>query len=135
MICNSTNTTGQSPINDSRCYLEGGGSAESFLASEDLPIGSVVGTLRINGDPSEDGGDIKLRLRERDAVVEIAPGTKDLVLITSLDKEGVTGPSSVYIDVICDKRHASEDIPVSEGGTELTAGFYNIHNICSPYEN
>lgn len=28
---------------DSRCYLEGGGSAESFNASEDLTIGSVIG--------------------------------------------------------------------------------------------
>lgn len=34
---------GQSPILDSRCYLEGGGSAESFLASEDMAVGSIIG--------------------------------------------------------------------------------------------
>lgn len=37
--------TGQSPILDSRCYLEGGGSAESFLASEDMAVGSVIGKI------------------------------------------------------------------------------------------
>lgn len=35
-------TTGQTII-DSRCYLDGGGSAESFIASEDLAVGSVIG--------------------------------------------------------------------------------------------
>lgn len=34
---------GQSPVLDSRCYLEGGGSAESFLASEDMLVGSIIG--------------------------------------------------------------------------------------------
>lgn len=28
---------------DNRCYLENGGSAESFFVSEDMPIGSVIG--------------------------------------------------------------------------------------------
>lgn len=35
--------SGQSPVLDSRCYLEGGGSAESFLASEDMQVGSIIG--------------------------------------------------------------------------------------------
>lgn len=30
-------------IIDSRCYLAGGGSTESLTASEDLPVGSVIG--------------------------------------------------------------------------------------------
>lgn len=92
--------------------MEGGGSAESFLASEDLTVGSVIGTLRINGNPADDLGDINLRLRERDAVVEIAAGSKDLVLKTALDKEGVVGPSSVYVNVICDRRHSTDPVSV-----------------------
>lgn len=37
--------SGQSII-DSRCYLDGGGSAESLTASEDLSVGSVIGKYR-----------------------------------------------------------------------------------------
>lgn len=37
--------SGQSII-DSRCYLDGGGSAESLAASEDLSVGSVIGKYR-----------------------------------------------------------------------------------------
>lgn len=95
---------------DSRCYLEGGGVAENFLASEDVAVGTVAGTLRINGNPDIEKGDIKLSLRERDAPVQIAPGSKDLVLIVPLDKEGVRGPSSVYVNVICDRRHSTDPV-------------------------
>lgn len=35
-------STGQSII-DSRCYLHGGGSAESLTANEDVSVGSVIG--------------------------------------------------------------------------------------------
>lgn len=97
---------------DSRCYLEGGGSAESFLASEDIAVGAVVGRLRINGNSNVTNGDINLSLRERDAPVEIAAGSKDLVLKTALDKEGLHGPASVYVNVICDRRHSTD--PVSD---------------------
>lgn len=99
--------------------MEGGGSAESFLAGEDLTVGAIVGTLRINGDPSDETGDINLRLRERDAVVEISAGTKDLVLKTGLDKEGVAGPSSVYVNVICDRRHSSDPVSVCVCGGSI----------------
>ncbi|KAG8264735.1 hypothetical protein J6590_004753 [Homalodisca vitripennis] len=71
---------------DNRCFLETGGSAESFFVSEDLPVGSVVGTLRILGDPSE-RGNIDLRLKELDSPVRIAPGSKNLTLTRKLDKE------------------------------------------------
>ena len=97
-------------ILDSRCYLEGGGSAESFLASEDLEVGSVIGKLRINGNPDEELGDINLSLRERDAPVEIVPGTKNIVLAIELDKEGVKGPSSIYVNVICVRRHSTDPV-------------------------
>lgn len=44
--------------------------------------------------------------------MQISPGTKDIVLIVALDKEGIEGPSSVYVNVICDRRHSSD--PVSK---------------------
>ncbi|XP_055696094.1 protocadherin-23 [Lutzomyia longipalpis] len=113
---------GQPALLDSRCYLEGGGSAESFLASEDVAVGAVIGKLRINGDPSPEHGDIKLSLRERDSPVAIAPGSKDIVLVTPLDKEGVRGPSSVYVNVICDRRHSNDPsfvIPVNIRVTDV----------------
>lgn len=75
-----------------------------------MTIGSVIGTLRINGNPDADLGDINLSLREKGSAVEIATGTKNLVLITPLDKEGITGPSSVYVNVICDRRHSSDPV-------------------------
>lgn len=92
--------------------MEGGGVAENFLASEDVAVGTVVGTLRINGNPSIENGDIKLSLRERDSPVSIAPGTKDLVLIVPLDKEGARGPSSVYVNIICDRGHSTDPVSI-----------------------
>lgn len=102
----------ESVILDSRCYLEGGGSAESFLASEDMEIGSIIGKLRINGNPHIEKGDINLSLRERDAPVKIPPGTKNIVLIAPLDKEGIKGSSSIYVDVICDRRHSTDPVSI-----------------------
>ncbi|KAG4075163.1 hypothetical protein HA402_006180 [Bradysia odoriphaga] len=113
---------GQSPIIDSRCYLDGGGSAESFLASEDMTVGSVIGKLRVKGNPSEQLGDINISLREKGSPVKIAPGTKDIVLIMPLDKEGIEGPSSVYVNVICDRRHSTDPsfvIPVNIRVTDV----------------
>lgn len=72
-----------------------------------------TGKLRINGNPDKDTGDITLSLRERGAPVEIKPGTKDLVLAIALDKEGVDGPSSVYVNVICDRRHSTDPVSLS----------------------
>lgn len=57
-------------------------------------------------------GDINLSLRERGSAVQITAGTKEMVLVTALDKEGVKGPASVYVNVICDRRHSSD--PVSD---------------------
>ncbi|KAJ9579848.1 hypothetical protein L9F63_004498, partial [Diploptera punctata] len=74
-------------IPDNRCFLESGGSAEIFFVSEDQPVGAVIGTLRIYGDPSERGGNIVLRLKELDSPVRIIPGTKNLTLTRRLDKE------------------------------------------------
>lgn len=136
---------GQSVL-DSRCYLEGGGSAESLTASEDLKVGSIIGKLtflfskgklsdkplpiriysrrnssrssitgplKINGNPRLGSiGNVSLSIRERDAPVSIAAGTKNLVLNTPLDREGRAGPSSIYINVICVRRDNPD--PVSD---------------------
>lgn len=65
----------------------------------------IVGSLTINGNPRLDNnGNISLSIRERDAPVSIAAGTKNLVLNVALDREGKTGPSSVYVNVICIRR-------------------------------
>lgn len=102
---------GQGPILDSRCYLDGGGSAENFIVSEDIKVNSVIGQLKINGDPSPNGNIIlTLRERDRNAPVQIDPGTKDLILTSQLDKEGEHGPASVYVNVVCDRKH-SDGIP------------------------
>ncbi|CAK1541368.1 unnamed protein product [Leptosia nina] len=103
-------------IQDSRCYLMNGGAVESFFISEDTPIGSVIGTLSVNGDPNEESGNISLKLQERGAAVGIAPGTKNITLLRVLDREEKLGPSSVYVNVRCDRRHTADPsfvIPVS----------------------
>lgn len=71
---------------DSRCFLENGGSGENFFASEDLPLGSFIGTLRVNGDAGP-RGNIELRLEELDSPIIIEPDTKNLTLVKRLDKE------------------------------------------------
>ncbi|XP_052127150.1 cadherin-related family member 1-like [Frankliniella occidentalis] len=101
---------------DSRCFLESGSSAESFFVSEDLPVGSVIGVLSVLGDPSEPHGDIALRLQETDSPVRVSPGSKNLTLMRRLDKEGIEGPASVYISIICDRKRTADpglSIPVN----------------------
>ncbi|KAF9795849.1 hypothetical protein SFRURICE_006952, partial [Spodoptera frugiperda] len=103
-------------IQDSRCYLMNGGAVESFFISEDTPVGSVIGTLSVNGDPAEEQGDISLRLQEKGAAVGIAAGTKNLTLLRALDREERRGPSNVYVNVRCDRRRTTDPsfiIPVS----------------------
>lgn len=98
---------------DGRCYLESGGSAENFIVSEDISVGALIGKLRINGNPSLHSGNVKLSLRERDrdAPVQIEPGTKDLILTSPLDKEGERGPASVYVNVVCDRLPFDPSVP------------------------
>ncbi|CAG2068161.1 unnamed protein product, partial [Timema podura] len=75
-----------------------------------------AGSLRIAGDPSDRGGNIVLRLKELDSPVRISPGTKNITLARKLDKEGIDGPASVYVNVICDRKRTTDPafvIPVS----------------------
>uniref|UniRef100_A0A1B6C9V6 Cadherin domain-containing protein n=1 Tax=Clastoptera arizonana TaxID=38151 RepID=A0A1B6C9V6_9HEMI len=123
----------QAAIQDNRCFLETGGSAESFFVSEDTPVGTVIGTLRIFGDPGE-LGNIDLRLKELDSPVVISPGSKNLTLTRKLDKEGIEGPSSVYINIICDRRHTTVpgfQIPVNIRVTDVNDNSPQFVN--SPY--
>ncbi|XP_058060314.1 protocadherin Fat 4 [Anopheles bellator] len=104
---------------DNRCYLDGGGSTVNFFANEDITVGSSVGSLRVLGDP---GKDIVLTLREKDSPVYIAQGTKDLIVAKPLDKEGLIGPSAVFVNVICERKFADEAgiiIPVNIRVTDV----------------
>ncbi|CAK1600473.1 unnamed protein product [Parnassius mnemosyne] len=102
-------------IQDSRCYLMNGGAVESFFISEDTPVGSVIGTLSVNGDPSPTG-DISLSVQEREAALRIPAGSKNLTLARALDREQRAGPASLYVNVRCDRRGTTDPsfiIPVS----------------------
>ena len=109
---------------DNRCFLDGGGSTETFFVKESLPAGSLIGGLRIIGDPARD---IRLRLLgeaaatgagDGDLPVAVEPGTKDLVLKRELDREGVLGPSAVNVAVLCERVGESDNL---QGGLP---GFY-----------
>ncbi|KAJ8940022.1 hypothetical protein NQ314_010853, partial [Rhamnusium bicolor] len=102
-------------LTDNRCFLENGASSESFFVAEDLPVGANIGQVRVHGDPRS-GGSIVLHLKENDSPVAITPGTKNLTLRRPLDKEGIDGPSSVFINLICERLHTLDPgfvIPVN----------------------
>lgn len=104
-----------SVLADNRCYLENGASSESFFVTEDAPIGATIGSVRVHGDPRP-GGSIALHLQESDSPVAIQPGSRNLTLRRRLDKEGLTGPSSVFVNLICERLHTLDPgfvIPVN----------------------
>lgn len=87
-----------------------------LFVSEDLPVGDIVGVLGVVGDPSSQG-DIVLSLQELDSPVAFLPYSKNLTLVRPLDKEGIDGPASVYVNVICDKQHTLD--PLVRNGNPL----------------
>ncbi|XP_076288618.1 protocadherin Fat 4-like Cad96Ca isoform X2 [Lasioglossum baleicum] len=102
-------------IRDARCFLENGATAAHLFVNEDLPVGDTVGVLGVLGDPSPQG-DVELRLQEVDSPVAFAAYSKNLSLVRPLDKEGVDGPASVYVNVICERKHTLDPgfvIPVN----------------------
>ncbi|KAG7199209.1 hypothetical protein KM043_018080 [Ampulex compressa] len=102
-------------IRDARCFLENGATAAHLFVSEDLPVGDTVGVLGVLGDPGAQG-DIELRLQEKDSPVTFSAYSKNLTLIRPLDKEGIEGPASVYVNVICERKHTLDPgfvIPVN----------------------
>lgn len=96
-------------IQDKRCFLENGATAAHLFVSEDLPVGGIVGVLGVVGDPGLQG-DIELSLQEHDSPVAFSSYSKNLTLIRPLDKEGIEGPASVYINVICEKKHTLDPV-------------------------
>lgn len=111
-------------IRDTRCFLENGATAAHLFVSEDLPVGDTVGILGVLGDPSSQG-DIELSLQEHDSPVTFSPYSKNLTLIRPLDKEGIEGPASVYINVICERKHTLD--PVRD--TILTIKNFYVNNL------
>ncbi|XP_034194591.1 protocadherin Fat 4-like Cad96Ca isoform X1 [Osmia lignaria lignaria] len=102
-------------IRDARCFLENGATAAHLFVSEDLPVGDTVGVLGVLGDPGPQG-DIELRLQEHDSPVAFSAFSKNLTLVRPLDKEGIDGPASVYVNVICERKHTLDPgfvIPVN----------------------
>lgn len=96
-------------IRDARCFLENGATAAHLFVNEDLPVGDTVGVLGVLGDPGPQG-DIELRLQEHDSPVTFSAYSKNLTLIRPLDKEGVDGPASVYVNVICERKHTLDPV-------------------------
>lgn len=95
--------------------MENGAPSESFFVPEDAPVGSSIGQIRVHGDPRP-GGTIELHLKEKDSPVGILPGTRNLTLRRKLDKEGIDGPSSVFINLVCERLHTLDPgfvIPVN----------------------
>ncbi|XP_008203226.1 protocadherin Fat 4 isoform X2 [Nasonia vitripennis] len=102
-------------IRDTRCFLENGATAAHLFVSEDHQVGDTIGLLGVLGDPGPQG-DIELRLQEHDSPVTFSPHSRNLTLTRPLDKEGVEGPASVYINVICERKHTLDPgfvIPVN----------------------
>ncbi|KAL7302437.1 hypothetical protein TKK_0005089 [Trichogramma kaykai] len=107
-------TSGQL-IRDTRCFLENGATAAHLFVSEDMKVGEIVGPLAVLGDPGPKG-DIELRLKEFDSPVVFSPYSRNLTLARPLDKEGIDGPASVYVNVICERKQTLDPgfiIPVN----------------------
>ncbi|XP_060518393.1 protocadherin-like wing polarity protein stan [Cylas formicarius] len=90
-------------LGDNRCYLKNGASSETFFVSEDLPVGGMIGRLKVLGNTRPITGSIVLRIKEQDSPVEIVPGSRNLTLLRPLDKEGIDGPSSVFLTLLCER--------------------------------
>ena len=93
---------------DKRCFLEGGWSTISFFVREDLDVNSVIGKIRAIGVV---GQDISLRLADNQDVpvsIDVNDGSANLRLTAPLDKEGVEGPASLIVGVICERLGTSD---------------------------
>lgn len=73
-----------------------------------------AGTLSVNGDPSDTGGNISLKLQEKNAAIGIVPGTKNITLLRPLDREEKQGPSNVYVNVRCDRRRTTDPVRMKQ---------------------
>lgn len=108
-------------IRDTRCFLDNGATAAHLFVSEDLPVGDTVGILGVLGDPSVQGDiALSLEVNDKDVPVAISPYSKNLTLIKPLDKEGVEGPASIIINVICKRKHTLDPVRLSVKGLLYT---------------
>lgn len=89
--------------------------------------GSIIGTLPIPGDPSKDG-DIELTLISEHSPVGIQVSTKNLILKQPLDKEGITGLSSVLLDVACSKKETDDPVRYFCYGVSFSLILYFVRN-------
>lgn len=105
-------------IRDTRCFLENGATAAHLFVSEDQKVGDIIGVLRVLGDPGPQG-DIELRLQEHDSPVSFSPHSRNLTLTRPLDKEGVEGPASVYINAICERKHTIDPVIIRKNQISL----------------
>nr|XP_022918947.1 protocadherin Fat 4 [Onthophagus taurus]XP_022918948.1 protocadherin Fat 4 [Onthophagus taurus] len=134
LIIHPSNNQG---ITDNRCYLENGASSEKFTLPEDSLVGSQIRSVHVHGDPrpSLEGGNIQLYIQEQDGPISIIPNSKNLTLKSRLDKEGVDGPSSIFINLICERLHTLDPvfvIPVNIRVTDVNDNFPKFVN--APYE-
>lgn len=89
--------------------MEHGATASHLFVSEDKRVGDIVGVIGVLGNPSVDG-DIELHLQEHDSPVTILPNSRNLTLVRPIDKEGIDGPASVFINIICERRHTLDPV-------------------------
>ncbi|XP_011503824.1 PREDICTED: protocadherin-16 [Ceratosolen solmsi marchali] len=94
-------------VSDTRCFLENGQTGARLFVNEDIKIGDTIGVLSVLGDPGLQGN-IDLKLQEQDSPVIFIPNSRNLTLMRPLDKEGIKGPASVYINAICERKHTLE---------------------------
>jgi len=103
VLCLLLSVIGGKSQTDKRCFLEGGWSTISFFVREDLDVNSVIGKIRAIGVV---GQDISLKLAESQDVpvsIDVSDGSANLRLTAPLDKEGVHGPASLIVGVICER--------------------------------
>lgn len=96
-------------IRDTRCFLENGATAAHLFVSEGVRVGDTIGVLGVFGEPGS-LGDIELRLQEYDSPVSFSPHSRNLTLTRPLDKEGIEGPASVYVNVICERKNTLDPV-------------------------
>jgi len=87
---------------DDRCFLNGGGSAQTFFVSENTTVGSVIGVLEIGGEAGS-SGDIVLRFHGNETRIAIQENSKNLTLLQPLDKEGIDGPTHIATSLTCER--------------------------------
>ncbi|CAD6185235.1 unnamed protein product [Caenorhabditis auriculariae] len=91
------------------CLLENGMSSVYLSAFENLKTGSVIGKLPIQDDEedSKAKSELELAVIKGADLVEIAPGTKDLVLKKTLDRDEGVGKFEAIVE--CRSSNADAD--------------------------